>query len=213
MYEDFFARLEALGVMPVVVLERAQDAVPLAHALVAGGLPAAEVTFRTACAAECIAAMREAEPGMLVGAGTVLNEAQVDEAIRAGAQFVVSPGWSERVVARVLEQDVPALPGTVTPTDLMAARAMGLEVTKFFPAAQFGGLSTIRALSAAFVGHRFMPTGGVSAGNLAEFLADPAIIACGGTWMVKPALFADGNFSQVTALSEQAVRIVGHVRS
>lgn len=213
MYEDFFARLEALGVMPVVVLERAQDAVPLAHALVAGGLPAAEVTFRTACAAECIAAMREAEPGMLVGAGTVLNEAQVDEAIRAGAQFVVSPGWSERIVARVLEQDVPALPGTVTPTDLMAARAMGLEVTKFFPAAQFGGLSTIRALSAAFVGHRFMPTGGVSAGNLAEFLADPAIIACGGTWMVKPALFADGNFSQVTALSEQAVRIVGHVRS
>lgn len=213
MYEDFFARLEALGVMPVVVLERAQDAVPLAHALVAGGLPAAEVTFRTACAAECIAAMREAEPGMLVGAGTVLNEAQVDEAIRAGAQFVVSPGWSERVVARVLEQDVPALPGTVTPTDLMAARTMGLEVTKFFPAAQFGGLSTIRALSAAFVGHRFMPTGGVSAGNLAEFLADPAIIACGGTWMVKPALFADGDFSQVTALSEQAVRIVGHVRS
>lgn len=213
MYEDFYARLEALGVMPVVVLERAQDAVPLAHALVAGGLPAAEVTFRTACAAECIAAMREAEPGMLVGAGTVLNEAQVDEAIRAGAQFVVSPGWSERVVARVLEQDVPALPGTVTPTDLMAARTMGLEVTKFFPAAQFGGLSTIRALSAAFIGHRFMPTGGVSAGNLAEFLADPAIIACGGTWMVKPALFADGDFSQVTALSEQAVRIVGHVRS
>ena len=213
MYEDFYARLEALGVMPVVVLERAQDAVPLAHALVAGGLPAAEVTFRTACAAECIAAMREAEPGMLVGAGTVLNETQADEAIRAGAQFVVSPGWSERVVARVLEQDVPALPGTVTPTDLMAARAMGLEVTKFFPAAQFGGLSTIRALSAAFIGHRFMPTGGVSAGNLAEFLADPAIIACGGTWMVKPALFADGDFSQVTALSEQAVRIVEQVRS
>jgi 2-dehydro-3-deoxyphosphogluconate aldolase/(4S)-4-hydroxy-2-oxoglutarate aldolase len=213
MYEDFYVRLEALGVMPVVVLERAQDAVPLAHALVAGGLPAAEVTFRTACAAECIAAMREAEPGMLVGAGTVLNEAQVDEAIRVGAQFVVSPGWSVRIVARVLEQDVPALPGTVTPTDLMAARAMGLEVTKFFPAAQFGGLSTIRALSAAFIGHRFMPTGGVSAGNLAEFLADPAIIACGGTWMVKPALFADGDFSQVTALSEQAVRIVEYVRS
>ena len=213
MYEDFYVRLEALGVMPVVVLERAQDAVPLAHALVAGGLPAAEVTFRTACAAECIAAMREAEPGMLVGAGTVLNEAQVDEAIRVGAQFVVSPGWSVRIVARVLEQDVPALPGAVTPTDLMAARAMGLEVTKFFPAAQFGGLSTIRALSAAFIGHRFMPTGGVSAGNLAEFLADPAIIACGGTWMVKPALFADGDFSQVTALSEQAVRIVEYVRS
>lgn len=208
MFDEFYQGLETLGIMPVVVLDRVEDAAPLAHALVAGGLPAAEVTFRTACAAECIAAMRAAEPDMLVGAGTVLDRAQADQAMAVGAQFVVSPGLSEAVVAHVLEQGIPAIPGTVTPTDVMAAHALGLGVTKFFPAGPFGGLDTIRALAAAFVGHRFMPTGGVSLANVAEYLAEPSIIACGGTWMVKPALFADGDFARVESAARDAARIV-----
>ncbi len=196
MYEQFYEQLEDLGIVPVVVLEKVEDAAPLAHALMAAGMKSAEVTFRTACAAECIAAMAEAEPEMCVGAGTVLNCEQVDAARAAGAKFVVSPGFNADVVKYCIELDLPVLPGTVTPSEVTAAVNLGLKVTKFFPAAQYGGLNTIKALAAVFGGHRFMPTGGVSTGNVEEYLSDPAIIACGGTWMVKPALFADGDFSQ-----------------
>lgn len=212
MYEEFYEKLEQLGVVPVVVLERVEDAVPLADALHRGGMDSAEVTFRTSCAAECIKAMSEAHPEMCVGAGTVLNVEQVEAAAAAGAKFIVSPGYNEDVVCRSIELGLPVLPGTVTPTEVTSAINHGLKVTKFFPAAQYGGLSTIKALCAPFVGHRFMPTGGISAANLEEYLSYPKIIACGGSWMVKPSLFEGGNFSKVTELAAEAMAVVRKVR-
>ena len=213
MFEDFYQRLEGLGIVPVVVLEKVEDALPMADALHAAGMDSAEVTFRTACAAECIRLMHEAHPEMAVGAGTVLSVEQVDEAIAAGAAFIVSPGFDAEVVAHCIELGVPVLPGTVTPSEVGAARKLGLSVTKFFPAAQYGGLDTIKALCAPFVGHRFMPTGGVSTANVEEYLSCPAIIACGGTWMVKPALFADGDFTRVREVAAEAMARVRSVRA
>ena len=212
MFETFYEELEGLGIVPVVVLEKVEDAAPLAHALMAAGMKSAEVTFRTACAAECIAAMAEAEPEMCVGAGTVLTVEQVERAREAGAKFIVSPGFNPDVVKHCIELDLPVLPGTVTPSEVTAAVNLGLKVTKFFPAAQYGGLNTIKALGAVFGGHRFMPTGGVSTGNVEEYLSDPVIIACGGTWMVKPALFADGDFSKVEQTAREAMEVVAQVR-
>lgn len=212
MFESFYEKLEQLGIVPVVVLDKVEDAAPLAHALMAAGMESAEVTFRTACAADAIRAMKAAEPEMCVGAGTVLTVEQVDDAIAAGAEFIVSPGFDAEVVARCIEREVPVLPAAVTPSEIIQALKFDLHVTKFFPAAQYGGLSTIKALAAPFVGHRFMPTGGVSAANVEEFLSCPSIIACGGTWMVKPALFADGDFSQVERQAAEAMAIVHKVR-
>ncbi len=212
MFETFYEELEGLGIVPVVVLEKVEDAAPLAHALMAAGMKSAEVTFRTACAAECIAAMAEAEPEMCVGAGTVLTVEQVERAREAGAKFIVSPGFNPDVVKHCIELDLPVLPGTVTPSEVTAAVNLGLKVTKFFPAAQYGGLNTIKALGAVFGGHRFMPTGGVSTANVEEYLSDPVIIACGGTWMVKPAMFADGDFSQVEQVAREAMAVVKSVR-
>ena len=212
MYEEFYQKLEELAIVPVVVLEKVEDALPMAEALIAGGMPSAEVTFRTPCAAACIKAMADAHPEMCVGAGTVLTVKQVDEALEAGAQFIVSPGFSEAVVRHCIERGVPVLPGTVAPSEVTAARALGLNVTKFFPAAQYGGLATIKALCAPFVGHRFMPTGGVSLGNLADYLGDASIIACGGTWMVKPSLFADGDFTKVTETCREAMEAARKIR-
>lgn len=206
MFEDFYKRLEELAIVPVVVLESADQAVPMADALHAAGMDSAEVTFRTDCAAECIKLMHEAHPEMSVGAGTVLTVEQVDEAVAAGASFIVSPGFDEEVVRHCIDINVPVLPGTVTPSEVMAARKLGLTVTKFFPAAQYGGLSTIKALCAPLVGHRFMPTGGVSEANVTEYLSCPSIAACGGTWMVKPNLFADGDFSKVTEVAAEAMK-------
>lgn len=212
MFDSFYEKLETLGIVPVVVLEDEAQAVPMADALMAGGMASAEVTFRTNAAAGSIRAMRAAHPDMAVGAGTVLSVEQVNQAVAAGAEFIVAPGFDEDVVRRCIELAVPVLPGTVTPTEVSAARKLGLAVTKFFPAAQYGGLSTIKALCAPFVGHRFMPTGGVNTENAAKYLSAPEIIACGGTWMVKPALFADGDFSQVQAQAAAAMEIVRSVR-
>lgn len=213
MFEDFYQKLHDLAIVPVVVLDKVEDAVPMARALVAGGMPSAEVTFRTACVAECIKAMHDEVPEINVGAGTVLTVEQVDEAVAAGAGFIVSPGFDADVVKRCIELDVPVLPGTVTPSEVTAARKLGLTVTKFFPAAQYGGLNTIKALCAPFVGHRFMPTGGVSTANVEEYLSSPCIVACGGTWMVKPALFADGDFSKVTEACRGAMEVVAKIRA
>lgn len=206
--DGFYERVHGTGVVPVVVLDRVEDAVPMGRALEAGGLPAAEVTFRTPVAADCIRVMARECPGVLVGAGTVLDVAQARQAVDAGAKYVVSPGFDPGVVDWCLSNRVDVIPAAVTPTELTALVNRGIGVTKFFPAAQYGGRSTIDALASAFVGHRFMPTGGVSGENLADYLSDPAIIACGGTWMVKPALFADGDFSQVELLSSQAAKLV-----
>ena len=213
MFDQFYTTLESLGIVPVVVLDKVEDAAPLAHALMAAGMKSAEVTFRTACAAECIKAMHDEVPEINVGAGTVLTVEQVDEAVAAGAGFIVSPGFDADVVKRCIELDVPVLPGTVTPSEVTAARKLGLTVTKFFPAAQYGGLNTIKALCAPFVGHRFMPTGGVSTANVEEYLSSPCIVACGGTWMVKPALFADGDFSKVTEACRGAMEVVAKIRA
>lgn len=210
--DGFYERVYQMGVVPVVVLEDERDAVPMGTALAAGGLPAAEVTLRTAAAADCIRAMAERCPEVLVGAGTVLSLEQAKRAVAAGARFVVSPGFDPEVVDWCLANRVDVIPAAVTPTELTALVNRGISVTKFFPAAQYGGRATIDALASAFVGHRFMPTGGVDAANLRAYLEDPAVIACGGTWMVKPKLFADGDFSEVERLSAQAASIVRELR-
>lgn len=212
MFESFYEKLERLGIVPVVVLDKVEDAAPLAHALMAAGMASAEVTFRTDCAAAVIGAMKEAEPDMCVGAGTVLTMEQLSDAIAAGAEFIVSPGFDEEIVAECIDKQVPVLPACVTPSEIIRALKFDLHVTKFFPAAQYGGLDTIKALAAPFVGHRFMPTGGVSTGNVEEYLSCPSIIACGGTWMVKPAMFADGDFSEVQRVAAEAMEVVAKVR-
>ena len=180
-FDDFYQRVWEIGVVPVVVLRRVEDAAPLAEALVAGGLPAAEVTFRTPVAADCIAAMRAAQPGLCLGAGTVLTCEDVDRTVAMGGAFVVSPGFDPEVVAHCLTRGIPVIPAGVTPTEIMAIRRMGIDVSKFFPAETFGGLAVLDALAAPFAGHRFMPTGGVSIANLPAYLASPHVLACGGT--------------------------------
>ena len=209
---DMMEQLSRIGIVPVIAINDAADAVPLAQALIDGGLPCAEVTFRTAAAADAIKNMTEAFPNMVVGAGTVLTCEQVDRAVAAGAKFIVSPGYNEDVVKHCIDIELPVLPGTVTPSEVTAAENLGLKVTKFFPASQYGGLNTIKALAAPFVGHRFMPTGGVSTAIVEEYLSSSAIIACGGTWMVKPALFADGDFSKVEQIAREAMDVVKKVR-
>ena len=212
MFESFYKKLEGLGIVPVVVLDDVAQAVPMADALMAAGMCSAEVTFRTDAAADCIRAMREAYPEMAVGAGTVLTVEQVDQAVAAGAEFIVAPNFDLEVVQHCIDIDVPVLPGTVTPSEVGAAEKMGLMVTKFFPAAQYGGLNTIKAICAPFTRHRFMPTGGVSLANVEEYLSCDKIIACGGTWMVKASMCADGDFSQVQQQAAEAINMVKKIR-
>ena len=201
--------LDQLGrhrLVPVIALEDAAQADPLAAALVNGGLPVAEVTFRTAAAAGSIRAMA-ARGDLLVGAGTVLTPAQADEARDAGATFIVSPGFNPKVVQHCLDQGLPIVPGVSNPTDIEMALEHGLEVVKFFPAEAFGGLKTLKAMSAPYGNLRFMPTGGISPANVLEYLACPKVLACGGSWMVKPDLYADGDFTPVEAAVREAVKL------
>ncbi len=199
------AALEERKLVPVVKLDRVEDAKPLAEALCKGGLPVAEVTFRTDAAEESIRIMRQEFPDMLVGAGTVVNVAQAQRAKQAGASFIVSPGLSKDVIEYAIANDIPVFPGTCTPSEVMTAMSYGLEVVKFFPAKQYGGLATIKALAAPFPTMRFMPTGGVNADNLEEFLAFDKIIACGGSWMVKDSLIKEGRFDEIERLTREAV--------
>ena len=205
-------KIKSFGVIPVVVLENAEDAKPLAEALVKGGLPVAEVTFRTAAAKESIRIMSENYPEMLVGAGTVLSVSQVDEAMEAGAKFIVTPGFDEEVVDYCLSKDIPVFPGVITPTEVTMAVKKGLKVMKFFPASQFGGLKTIKALSAPFGMVKFMPTGGIDASNLSEYLSSDKIVACGGSWMVKGDLVKAKEFDKIEALTKEAVELVKKIR-
>ncbi len=202
--------LLATRIVPVVVLADARDAAPLAAALVAGGLPVAEVTFRTAAASDAIRAM-SSHPGMIVGAGTVVRPEQVDEAADAGATFVVSPGLSPAVVERARERGLLVIPGAVTPTEIMAALDLGLTTLKFFPANTYGGASALKSLGAPFRGVRFIPTGGVSAANLSDYLSLPNVVAVGGSWMVDPRLVSDGNFAAIQALAADAVAVAASV--
>lgn len=209
--ETVLADLALRRVVPVVVLDDAAHAGPLADALVAGGLPVAEVTFRTAAAAEAIRVMAD-RGDILVGAGTVLTPAQVDEAVAAGARYVVSPGLSRAVVERCFEHGVLALPGTVTATEIQAALELGLTTVKFFPAGTSGGAPAIAALTAPFGGLRFMPTGGIGPANLHDYLAIPAVTAVGGSWMVPRAAVAAGDVERIAELSREAVALAAAAR-
>lgn len=202
---DVLKKVEEIGIVPVVKINRASDAVPLAKALCEGGLPCAEVTFRTAAAADAIRAMTEAFPEMLVGAGTVLTTEQADAAIAAGAKFLVSPGLNPAVVRYCVEKGYPITPGCANPSDIEQALALGLDVVKFFPAEAAGGLPMIKAMSAPYGGLKFMPTGGINASNLKSYLDFPKILACGGSWMVKPEMIDAGDFDGIRKLTQQAV--------
>ena len=195
------------GVVPVVVLEDAKDAVRLAKALMDGGLPCAEVTFRTEAAEDAIRLMSKEYPDMLVGAGTVLTIDQVDRAVAAGARFIVSPGFDPEIVDYCLEKNVPVFPGCITPSEVAQAAKRGIEVVKFFPAEQAGGVAMIRSLAAPYTGMKFMPTGGISAKNLRDYLECDKILCCGGSWMVKSDLIHQGEFDRIRDLTREAVEI------
>lgn len=200
------------GIIPVVVLNDAKDAEPLAEALVKGGLPCAEVTFRTAAAEECIKLMSKKFPEMFVGAGTVLTTEQVDRAIGAGAKFIVSPGFNPKVVEYCIKNNYPICPGIMTPTELEMALGFGLDVVKFFPAENAGGLKMIKAMAAPYTMMKFMPTGGINATNVRDYLACDKILACGGSWMVKGDLVKEGNFAEIEKLTREAAEIVKEIR-
>ena len=205
-------QMKSIGIIPVVVLDDAKDAVALGKALVEGGLPAAEVTFRTAAAEESIRLMAENVPGLLVGAGTVLTVEQVDRAVAVGAKFIVSPGFNPEVVDHCREIGVPITPGTQTPTEMEMALAHGINLVKFFPAEPAGGLKMIKAVAAPYVDLKFIPTGGISAANVRDYLAYDRIFACGGSWMVKKDMVAAGDFEGIKKLVAEAAAIVKEVR-
>ena len=205
-------QLAALRIIPVVALDSADDAEPLADALVAGGLPVAEITLRTDAALDAIRSLRDRED-LLVGSGTVHSASQAEASVDAGARFVVTPGFNPKTVAWCVENNVPVFPGVSSPTDLESALEHGLEVVKFFPAETLGGVKTLKAFSGPYGGMKFIPTGGVGAGNLADYLGLSCVIACGGSWMVKPQLFADGQFGEVERLTREAVSLAGSIRN
>ena len=200
------------GIVPIVVIHDTKDAAPLAKALVEGGLPCAEVTFRTEAAEESIRIMAAEFPEMLVGAGTVLTKDQVDRAVKAGAKFIVCPGFDPELVDYCLLKKIPVYPGCITPSDVAQAVKRGIKVIKFFPAEQFGGISTMKALAAPYAGIKFMPTGGISAKNLEKYLSFDKIEACGGSWMVKEELINAGSFDEIKKLVKEAVQLVANVR-
>ena len=212
MFESMNEKIAAFGVVPVVVLDDAENAVPLAKALVEAGLPVAEVTFRTAAAEESIRRMSEAYPDMCVGAGTVLTKDQVDRAVNAGAKFIVSPGCDPEIIDYCIARNIPVYPGTVTPSDIIQAVKRGLSVVKFFPAEQYGGVATIKALTAAFTTVKVMPTGGISTKNLKDYLSFNKIIACGGSWMVKGDMIKAKEFDKIKEMTEEAVAMVKEIR-
>lgn len=199
-------QISRIGIVPVIKIDDVEKAVPLAKALCAGGIPVAEVTFRTAQGAEAMERITREVPEMLVGAGTVLKREQVDRALAAGAKFIVTPGLNPEIVRYCLEKGVPVTPGTSSPSDMECAMSLGLDVVKFFPAEQSGGVAFLKAVAAPYTGLKFMPTGGISAKNLNDYLSFPKILACGGSWMVKPELIEAGDFDAITALTKEAVR-------
>jgi 2-dehydro-3-deoxyphosphogluconate aldolase/(4S)-4-hydroxy-2-oxoglutarate aldolase len=206
---DLLGCLTRVRVVPVVEIGQARHAVPLAFALAEGGLTCLEITFRTAAAAEAITAVAAEAPDVLVGAGTVRTVEQVDMAVAAGARFLVAPGLSPVVVARAHAHGVPMLPGVCTPTEVEQAAGLGLRLVKFFPAEAAGGVACLKALSGPFRDMRFVPTGGIGPGNLADYLELPLVAACGGSWMTPPQAVASGDFAAVTRLAAEAAQIAG----
>ena len=204
--EKILQRIYEIGIIPVIAIEDAEQAVPLAKALVAGGLPAAEVTFRTAAGEEAIRRIAKEVPEMLVGAGTVLTKDQADRAMAAGAQFIVSPGFNPEITKYVIEKGGLMMPGTATPGEMEQAMSMGLKVVKFFPAEQNGGVAKLKALAGPYSGLKWMPTGGVNTKNMMDYLNFGQIVACGGTWMVKKELINGQKWDEITAICQEAVK-------
>lgn len=207
MFDELIKKIEDIKIVPVVVLNDAENAKPLAKALCEGGLPCAEVTFRTDAAEESIRIMHEAYPEMMVGAGTVLTTEQVERAVSAGASFIVSPGFDPEIVDYCIEKSIPVFPGCITPSEIAQAVKRGLKVVKFFPAEQFGGVNTIKALAAPYVGLKFMPTGGINAGNIKDYLECKSVIACGGSWMVKGNIIEAKEFDRIKEMTTTAVSL------
>ena len=210
---DILKQIGGIGIVPVIAISDAEKAVPMAKALLAGGIPCAEVTFRTDEAEESIRRIAAEVPEVLVGAGTVLRPEQADRAVKAGAKYLVSPGFNPRVVSYCVEKGVPIVPGCATPSDMEAAMEFGLDVVKFFPAEQAGGLAYIKAAAAPYSGLRFIPTGGINAENLGKYLAFNRVLACGGSWMVTKELLNGDRFDEITRLCKEAVRIAENSRT
>lgn len=201
-------KIGELGIIPVVKIDRVEDAVPLGKALLSGDLPVAEITFRTSAAEDAIKALTNEIPEILVGAGTVLTIEQAKKAVNAGAKFIVSPGFNTKIVDFCLENNIPVIPGVNSPTQIEMALEKGLKVVKFFPAEASGGLPLLKALSGPFSEIKFIPTGGIEQTNLLPYLAHPQVLACGGSWMVKPDFISSGNFNRITEITREAVSIM-----
>ena len=210
--KDLIERIEATAVLPVIKIDNAKDAVPLAEALKKGGLPAAEVTFRTDAAEEAIKLIAENYPDFLIAAGTVLTPEQADKAMNAGASFIVSPGLNPKVVKHCKEKGYPVIPGVCTPSEVECALDLGLTYLKFFPAEAAGGVKMIKAMAAPYTKVKFMPTGGVSVKNIADYLGCKAVFACGGSWMVPADKIANGEFEEITKLTKEAVELVKELK-
>lgn len=213
MMKTLEERFYDYAVVPVVVLNDADDAIPLADALIKGGLPCAEVTFRTDAAEESIRRICESFPDMLVGAGTVLTTKQVERAYKAGAKFIVSPGFDPEIIDYCISIGLPVLPGCITPSEIAQAVKRGLKVVKFFPAEQSGGVAMIKAMAAPYSMVKFMPTGGISTKNLADYLSCDKILCCGGSWMVKEDLIKSGSFDKITDMTKEATALAKSIRS
>jgi len=209
---EIIQKLGQIGIIPVIAIEDASSAVPLGQALLDGGLPCAEITFRTAAASDAIREISAAHPDILVGAGTVLTVSQAESAKASGARFIVTPGFDAQVVDWCLANDMAVTPGVMTPTDINLALNKNLTVLKFFPAEAAGGVKTLKAIGGPFAGVKFIPTGGISIDNLAEYLSLPMVHACGGSFMVKKQVIAAGDFAAITRLARAAVDIVNATR-
>jgi 2-dehydro-3-deoxyphosphogluconate aldolase/(4S)-4-hydroxy-2-oxoglutarate aldolase len=210
---NIFIQLGEIGIIPVITIDEATQAIPLGKALLDGGLPCAEITFRTAAAAEAIQRMSSVYPQMLVGAGTVLTIEQAKQAKAAGACFVATPGFDMAVVDYCQENEFPITPGVMTPTDINQALTKGLKLLKFFPAEAAGGIKTLKAISAPYVGVKFIPTGGIHINNFADYLGLPMVYACGGSWIAKTELISSGQFETISQLAREAVSLVASVRN
>lgn len=208
MTDEILERIAKCKIVPVVKIDDVADTLPLMKALAAGGIMSAEITFRTACGPDALALAAKNCPEMLVGAGTVINKEQAKKAVACGAKFIVGPGFSQEVADVCADADVLYLPGVVTPTEVMMAIAAGLKVVKFFPAENYGGVKTIKALAGPFPQLKFMPTGGISAENIKGYFDSGKVIACGGSWMVKDSLIKAKEFDKITALSKEAMEVV-----
>ena len=210
---ELFERIQKTGIVPVIKIDDAKDILPLSEALLKGGIDIAEITFRTDAAAEAITLVKREFPKMLVGAGTVLSTENADKAQAAGAEFIVTPGFNPKIVDYCISKNIPIIPGCSIPSEIEFALERGLEVVKFFPAEESGGLAKIKAMSAPYSGVRFMPTGGISLENLGKYAAFPKIIACGGSFMVKDTLIKNGKWDEITELSKKAVDCIREARA